>query len=77
MLSYIKIRNFKSILDLNMDMSYTASRAPNNYKESEKICFLEVNKKNKISMVSPVMLLLSECFWKSNIINVFLYYIKF
>ena len=47
MLSYLKIQNFKSILDLKLDMSYAEGKAPNKYQQSEILPFLEVDKKNR------------------------------
>ena len=47
MLSYVKIRNFKSILDVTVDFSYAEGKAPNNYEQLNTIPFLEVDKKNR------------------------------
>ncbi len=47
MLSYFKIRNFKSILDVMVDFSYAEGKAPNNYEQLNTIPFLEVDKKNR------------------------------
>ena len=47
MLSYFKIRNFKSILDVTVDFSYAEGKAPNNYEQLNTIPFLEVDKKNR------------------------------
>lgn len=41
MLNEIRIRNFKSIKELTLDLRYALSRAPNGYKESGRIFFLE------------------------------------
>lgn len=47
MLSYVKIRNFKSILDVTVDFSYAEGKAPNNYEQLNTIPFLEADKKNR------------------------------
>ena len=41
MLNEIRIRNFKSIKELTLDLRYALSRAPNGYKENARIFFLE------------------------------------
>ena len=40
MLSYFTVKNFKSILDLTLDLSFTEGKAPNGYKESEFLSFV-------------------------------------
>ena len=47
MLSYFKIRNFKSILDVEVNFSYDEGKAPNNYEQLNTIPFLEVDKKKR------------------------------
>lgn len=47
MLSYFKIRNFKSILDVTVDFSYAEGKAPNNYEQLNRFPFLEIDKKNR------------------------------
>lgn len=54
MLSYLKIRNFKSILDLKLDMSYAERKAPNNHQDSDSLPFLEVDKKNRFVPVLAI-----------------------
>ncbi|WP_370856319.1 ATP/GTP-binding protein [Parasutterella sp.] len=41
MLNEIRIRNFKSIKELTLDLRYALSRAPNGYKDNARIFFLE------------------------------------
>lgn len=41
MLNEIRIRNFKSIKNLTLDLRYAFSRGPNGYKESGRVFFLE------------------------------------
>lgn len=48
MLSSFVIRNFKSILDLNVHFDYAEGKAPNRYKELDTIPFIEISKKNKL-----------------------------
>ncbi len=40
MLSYFHIQNFKSILDLTLDLSFAEGKAPNRYEESDFLPFL-------------------------------------
>ena len=40
MLSYFTIKNFKSILDLTLDLSFAEGKAPNGYEESEFLPFV-------------------------------------
>ena len=47
MLSYLKIQNFKSILDLTINLSYDEHKAPNNYQQLENLPFLEIDKWNR------------------------------
>ena len=55
MLSYFRIQNYKSILDIKIDFSYAEGKAPNNYKELNKIPFLEVSSKDKRNRFIPCM----------------------
>ncbi len=47
MLSYFKIRNFKSILDLNLNLSYDEGKVPNNYENLPFHSALIVDDKRK------------------------------
>lgn len=47
MLSCFKIKNFRSILDLKVDLSYGEGKAPNNYREWTVFPFLETPNKKK------------------------------
>lgn len=40
MLSYFKIHNYKSILDLTVELAYSEGKAPNNWATSDKIAFV-------------------------------------
>lgn len=56
MLVYIRIRNFKSIVDTTIDMRYGEGKAPNGYKQAELIPFVEAPiHKGKALRLSPVM----------------------
>ncbi len=67
MLSYVKIRNFKSILDVMVDFSYAEGKAPNNYEQLNTIPFLEVDKKNRF--VPCMVFYGANASGKSNIIT--------
>ena len=47
MLSAFKIKNFKSILDLNLDFKFDEGKAPNGYKELDTVVFLEPKRNNR------------------------------
>ena len=74
MISRIKISNFKSIVDTELNLLYTDKKAPNGYKDSEQIYFLEPTKKNKINnRLAPVMALYgANASGKSNVIKALL-----
>jgi hypothetical protein len=42
MLSFFRIQNYKSILDMKVDLSYAEKRAPNKYENLLKMPFLEL-----------------------------------
>ena len=44
MLSYFKIKNFKSILDLTLDLSFAEGKAPNGYQASDNLIFIGAGK---------------------------------
>lgn len=47
MLSSFKVRNFKSILDLNLDFKFDEGKAPNGYKELDTVLFLEPKRNSR------------------------------
>ncbi len=47
MLSYFKIINFKSILDVKVYFTYSEGKAPNNYEDLQTYPFLEIDKQNR------------------------------
>jgi AAA15 family ATPase/GTPase len=53
MLSYFRVQNFKSILDMKVDFSYAEGKAPNNYQNFQRMPFLETA--DKKSRVIPCM----------------------
>jgi AAA15 family ATPase/GTPase len=72
MLYKIKISNFKSIINTELDLSYTDKKAPNGYKDSEELYFLEPtnNTKNRLSTI--MCLYGANASGKSNIIKAIL-----
>lgn len=46
MLSYFAIQNFKSILNLKLDLSFAEGKAPNNYEDSEFLPFIGTHARN-------------------------------
>jgi len=70
MFSKIRIKNFKSIEDLLVDFSYAEGKAPNNYKDSNIISFLEPNSKADNRVVSVMNMYGANASGKSNIIEV-------
>lgn len=71
MIKSFTIQNFKSILDLTIDFSYSEGKAPNGYKKKETLPFLELGKvKNKYIRMVPCMALYgANAAGKSNIID--------
>lgn len=68
MLSSFKIQNFKSILEETISLKYAEGKAPNGYKKSEIIPFLETN---KTRLVPCLMFLGANASGKSNLIEAF------
>jgi AAA15 family ATPase/GTPase len=55
MLSYFRVQNYKSILDMKVDFSYDGGRAPKGYKEMYKMPFLEISPKDTKNRFVPCM----------------------
>lgn len=70
MIKSFTVQNFKSILDLTLDFSYSEGKAPNGYEEMETLPFLELVKNSKKSVrIVPCMALYgANAAGKSNII---------
>lgn len=70
MIKSFTVQNFKSILDLTLDFSYSEGKAPNGYEEMETLPFLELvkNKKKPIRLVPCMALYGANAAGKSNII---------
>lgn len=70
MIKSFTVQNFKSILDLTLDFSYSEGKAPNGYEEMETLPFLELvkNKKKPIRLVPCMGLYGANAAGKSNII---------
>lgn len=69
MLSNIRISNFKSIVDLDLDLTFAEGKAPNGFKDSEELFFLEATNKPR-DRVSPLMCLYgANASGKSNVIK--------
>lgn len=47
MLTKFKVKNFRSIVDMDLDFKYNEGKAPNCYHESDSVLFLEPKKKAK------------------------------
>lgn len=47
MLSAFRIKNFKSILDLDVKLNFSEGKAPNGYKELDTVLFLEPKKEHR------------------------------
>ncbi len=75
MLSKVLIRNFKSIEELTLDMSFAEKKAPNGYKESNILSFLEPTKDSKDRGVSVMNIYGANATGKSNIIEA-LFHVK-
>ncbi|MCA6069946.1 MAG: ATP-binding protein, partial [Endomicrobium sp.] len=69
MLSYFRIQNYKSILDMKIDFSYAEGKAPNNYCTLPKIPFLEINKENRF--IPSMAIYGPNASGKTNIIRAF------
>ena len=48
MLLNFSIKNFRSIKEAMLDLSFKEGKAPNGYRELEELVFLEYNKKNRL-----------------------------
>ncbi|MDR1721109.1 MAG: ATP-binding protein [Endomicrobium sp.] len=57
MLSYFRIQNYRSILDMKVDFSYAEGKAPNNYNELSKMPFLKVSTKGKKNRFVPCLVI--------------------
>lgn len=70
MIKSFTVQNFKSILNLTLDFSYSEGKAPNGYEEMETLPFLELvkNKKKPIRLVPCMALYGANAAGKSNII---------
>lgn len=68
MLLSFQVKNFRSILDISMDMKYAEKKAPNGYSEMEILPFLE---EKKIRTVPCLALYGANASGKSNIIKAF------
>ena len=69
MLSYFTIHNFKSILNLKLDLRFAEKKAPNGYREMETLPFLQ-GKENQ-RFVPTIALYGANASGKSNIIQAF------
>ena len=69
MLSSFKIQNFKSILEETISLKYDEGKAPNGYKKSEIIPFLEININNRF--VPCLMFLGPNACGKTNLLEAF------
>lgn len=70
MLTSFKIRNFKSILDMTVELDYNEGKAPNNWKNLPTLPFLKVDNKNRFV---PVLALFgANASGKSNVIEAIL-----
>ena len=72
MLESFEIVNFKSILDLKIDLKYGETTAPRHYQDSESWAFLETRNGKKGRFVSTLAIYGANASGKSNIINAFL-----
>lgn len=70
MIKSFTVQNFKSILDLTLDFSYSEGKAPNGYEEMETLPFLELvkNSKKPVRIVPCMALYGANAAGKSNII---------
>ncbi len=67
MISKITIKNYRSIIETTLDLSFAEGKAPNGYKQLDTLPFLEDDKKNR---VVPVAVLYGpNASGKSNIIK--------
>lgn len=71
MFSRIRIKNYKSIDDLTIDFSYAEGKAPNGYKESNILPFLEPTKNNNDRKIPVLAIYGANASGKSNLIDCF------
>ena len=71
MISYVTIKNFRSIVDVTLDMRYGEGKAPNGYLESERLPFL-LEKGCKERIVPCLALFGSNANGKTNILRALL-----
>lgn len=76
MLSKVVIKNFKSIVDLTLDLSFAEGKAPNGYKTSNIISFLESESSFKKRFVPIMNIYGANASGKSNIIQALFCFIK-
>ena len=69
MLSLFRIKNFKSILDLEIKFDYDEGKAPNNYKELDTVVFLEPKRSKRY--VPCLSIYGANASGKTNIIQAF------
>lgn len=67
MLSYFTIQNFRSILDLTLNLCFAEGKLPNGYKDSEHLIFIGPNKKDT-KLVPTFALYGANASGKTNII---------
>ncbi len=68
MLAYFKIQNFKSILDLTLDLSFAEGKLPNGHKDYENLIFVGDNKNR---FVPTLALYGANASGKTNILEAF------
>lgn len=69
MLISFRVKNFRSIVDATMDMSYAEGKAPNGYKEMETIPFLEAGTPKRERVVPCLALYGPNAGGKTNLIR--------
>lgn len=70
MLSKVIIKNFKSIEELNLDLSFAEKKAPNGHKNSDILYFLEPIKNDTKNRIVPTMNIYgANASGKSNIVH--------
>ncbi|BAG13967.1 AAA family ATPase [Candidatus Endomicrobiellum trichonymphae] len=72
MLSFFRIQNYRSILNMKVDFSYAEGKAPNNYQDFLKTPFLEISPKDKRNRFIPCMSIYgANASGKTNIIIIY------
>lgn len=69
MLSYFRVQNFKSILDLELSLSFDEGKLPNRYKDSDKIVAIGNLKQKKTKFVPVLSIYGANASGKTNIIK--------